>query len=207
MSPSPDLHSNFMEFMLEHNRSRMAGFKSWVFQPGMLFNAPGKWWGDQGPRYIPHEGLDLYSFLDANGTKQTVNQHTRIPAAFAGAIVKIDPDFLGKSIYLSHEIFSASGRQLISVYGHTIPRQSLQAGENVAAGEIIGLISGFPEKKTSLVPHLHITFAWVPVPVPLNHLDWRNLGNNSGITLVDPLAVISPLAGNQATGKPPFGKK
>ena len=49
MSPSPEIHSQFMEFMLEHNRPRMDGFKGWVFHSGMLFQAQEKWWGDQGP--------------------------------------------------------------------------------------------------------------------------------------------------------------
>ena len=180
-----------MKFMLEHNRPRMAGFKSWVFHPGMLFNAPGKWWGEQGTRYTRHEGLDLYSFEDAGGKVQTVDQQTRIPAAYAGHVVKIDPDFLGKSIYVRHAIFSTSGQQLISVYGHTVPGESLQAGQKVADGEIIGLISGFPDKKTSLIPHLHITFAWVPIHVALSQLEWKNLVDDPGIMLIDPLTVIS----------------
>ena len=96
---------------------------------------------------------------------KTVDQHTQIPAAFAGHIVKIDRDFLGKSIYMSHAIFTAGGRQLLSAFGHTVPRDSLQTGHYVAAGEIIATISGFPGKKTNLVPHLHLTFAWVPVDV------------------------------------------
>jgi murein DD-endopeptidase MepM/ murein hydrolase activator NlpD len=193
MSPAPDLQSKFMEFMVEHNRPQMDGFKRWLFQPGMQFNSPEKWWGDGGSRYTRHEGLDLYSFLNGDGSVKTLDQHTRIPAAFAGEIVKIDPDFLGKSIYISHEIFSADGRQLISAYGHTVPRESLTPGQHVAAGEIIGRISGFPGKKTSLVPHLHITFAWAPVQVTLSRLDWQNLGDDPGITLIDPLSVLSSL--------------
>jgi murein DD-endopeptidase MepM/ murein hydrolase activator NlpD len=182
-----------MKFMLEHNRPRMDGFKSWVFHPGMLFQAPGKWWGDQGPRDVPHEGLDLYSFEEASGRVANVDQQTQIPSAFAGQVVKIDRDFLGKSIYMSHAIFTAGGRGLISVYGHTVPCESLQAGQKVAAGEIIALISGFPDKKTTLVPHLHLTFAWVPVHVALNQLEWKNLGDDPGITLIDPLSVLSNL--------------
>jgi murein DD-endopeptidase MepM/ murein hydrolase activator NlpD len=191
MSPAPDLQSKFMEFMVAHNRPRMDGFKRWVFHPGMLFNSSGKWWGDQGARYTRHEGLDLYRFEDAGGITKTVDQHTKIPAAFAGDIVKIDRDFLGRSIYMSHAIFTAAGRRLISVYGHTIPRESLKSGQKVAAGEIIALISGFPGKKTALAPHLHLTFAWVPVHLALNQLDWKNLADDPGITLIDPLTVIS----------------
>jgi murein DD-endopeptidase MepM/ murein hydrolase activator NlpD len=193
MAPSHNLKSRFFHYMVENNRPQMADLQEWLFQPGMRFMAPGKWWGNQGTRYTRHEGLDLYSFIKADGTLHTVDQHTRIPAAFAGAIIKIEPDFLGQSIYLSHEIFSAHGHQLISVYGHTVPRESLQAGQKVAAGEIIGRISGFPDKKTSLVPHLHLTFAWVPVHMDQQQLDWKNLNNNSGITLMDPLSLLSSL--------------
>ena len=180
-----------MEFMLAHNRPRMDGFKKWVFHPGMRFQALKQWWGDQGPRAVPHEGLDLYSFETDGGRVKTVDQHTQIPAAFAGRVVKIDRDFLGKSIFMSHAIFTAGGRQLFSAFGHTVPRESLKSGQKVAAGEIIARISGFPGKKTNLLPHVHLTFAWVPADFRAEQLTWKNLGNDSGITLIDPLAVIS----------------
>jgi hypothetical protein len=177
--------------MVEHNQPRMAGFKSWIFHPGMLFQASGKWWGDQGRRAAPHEGLDLYSFADVGGITKTVDQHTQIPAAFAGHIVKIDRDFLGKSIYMNHAILTAGGRQLLSAFGHTVPRDSLKIGRQVAEGEIIAAISGFSGKQTNLPPHLHLTFAWVPVDVSPTRLTWKNLGNDPEITLIDPLGVIS----------------
>ena len=190
MSPSPDLHSNFMEFMLEHNRPQMAGFKQWVFQPGMRFQALQKWWGDQGRRAAPHEGLDLYSFEDGSGMIKTVDQSTQIPAAFAGHIVKIQPDFLGKSIFMSHAGVVAGGRRLLSAFGHTVPRNSLSPGHFIAEGEVIAAISGFPGKKTDLLPHVHLTFAWVPADFSPDQLTWKNLGNDPGIRLIDPLTVI-----------------
>ena len=193
MSPSPDLQSKFMEFMVAHNRPRMDGFEKWIFHPGMLFHALEKWWGDQGQRPAPHEGLDLYRFADAGGITKTVDQHTQTPAAFAGHVVKIHRDFLGKSIYMSHAIFASGGRQLISAFGHTVPRDSLKIGRYVAEGEIIAAISGFPGKQTNLLPHLHLTFAWAPVDVSPAQLTWENLGNDPGIMLIDPLAVISKL--------------
>ncbi len=191
MSPATDLQSKFMEFMVEHNRPRMDGFKRWVFHPGMLFKAQEKWWGDQGPRYTPHEGLDLYRFEEAGGLTKTVDQHTKIPAAFAGRIVKIDQDFLGRSIYMNHAIFTAGGRQLVSAFGHTVPRESLETGRLVAAGEVIATVSRGPGQKTALAPHLHLTFAWVPVHLEPDRLDWKNLAADPGITLIDPLTVIS----------------
>jgi murein DD-endopeptidase MepM/ murein hydrolase activator NlpD len=191
MSPSPEIHSQFMEFMLEHNRPRMDGFKGWVFHPGMRFQALEKWWGDQGLRAVPHEGLDLYSFEEALGRVKTVDQQTQIPAAFAGQVVKIDQDFLGKSIYLSHAIYTDDGRQLLSAVGHTIPREGLKTGQRVAAGEIIAAVAGVPGKKSNLPPHVHLTFAWVPKDFSVDQLTWKNLGHDPGIRLIDPLAVIS----------------
>ena len=190
MSPAPEIHSQFMKFMLARNRPRMDGFKSWVFHPGMLFQALGKWWGDQGLRAVPHEGLDLYSFEEALGRVKTLDQQTQIPAAFAGPVVKIDRDFLGKSIYISHAIYTDDGRQLLSAGGHTIPREGLKTGQQVAAGEIIAAVAGFPGQKSNLPPHLHLTFAWAPKDFRLDQLTWKNLGHDPGITLIDPLAVI-----------------
>jgi murein DD-endopeptidase MepM/ murein hydrolase activator NlpD len=190
MTPSPEIHSQFMEFMLAHNRPRMDGFKRWVFHPGMRFQAVEKWWGDQGPRAVPHEGLDLYSFETDGGRVQTVDQQTRIPAAFAGQVVKIDRDFLGQSIFISHAMYADAGRQLLSALGHTVPRDGLQSGQQVTAGEIIAAVAGFPGKKSNLPPHLHLTFAWVPVDFLLEQLTWDNLGHDPGIGLIDPLAVI-----------------
>jgi hypothetical protein len=184
-----------MEFMLEHNRPRMNGFKGWVFHPGMLFQAREKWWGDQGLRAVPHEGLDMYSFEEALGRVQTVDQQTLIPAAFAGQVVKIDRDFLGKSIYISHAIYTDDGRQLLSAVGHTIPREGLKTGQQVAAGEIIAAVARFLGKQSNLPPHVHLTFAWVPKDFRVDQLTWNNLGHDPGITLIDPLTVISPLTG------------
>jgi murein DD-endopeptidase MepM/ murein hydrolase activator NlpD len=191
MSPSPEIHSQFMEFMLAHNRPRMDGFKTWVFHPGMLFQALGKWWGDQGPRAVPHEGLDLYSFEAALGRVKTVDHQTQIPAAFAGQVVKIHRDFLGQSIYISHAMYADDGRQLLSAVGHTVPREGLQTGQPVAAGEIIAAVAGFPGQKSNLPVHLHLTFAWVPKDVRADQLTWKNLGHDPGVRLIDPLPVIS----------------
>ena len=119
-----------------------------------------------------------------------MDQQTRIPAAFAGQVVKIDRDFLGKSIYISHAIYTDEGRQLLSAVGHTIPKNGLQTGQQVAAGEIIAAVSDISGKKSNLPPHLHLTFAWVPKDVRVDQLTWKNLGHDSGIRLIDPLPVI-----------------
>jgi hypothetical protein len=190
MSNSPDLKSPFFSYLVANNRPDLDNFKQWLFHPGMRFNSLEKWWGDNGARSAPHEGLDLCSFEDANGNIKTLNRHIKVPAAFAGKIVKINPDFLGKSIYISHAIFDERGRQLYSAYGHTAPRDTLDIGSQVAEGETIALISPGSGKKTAITPHLHITWAWIPVSIALHDLNWDNLGKNPDITLIDPLSVL-----------------
>ncbi len=191
MSHSPDLKSPFFKYLVAHNRTGMGDFKEWLFQPGMLFQSLEKWWGGGGLRPTHHEGLDLYSFADARGRIKILDQHIRIPAAFSGTIVKIGPDFLGKSIFIKHEIFNESGRQLYSAYGHTAPLDSLTIGQVVAEGEIIAAISGCPGRKTAIAPHLHITFAWMPPRLEPDRLTWENLGHDPEITLVDPHSLLS----------------
>ena len=190
MSKLLDPKSTFLRSLVANNRPDLYNFKRWIFHPGMLFNSLEKWWGNQGIRSVPHEGLDLCSFEEENSSIKTLGPHTKIPAAFAGRIVKIDQDFLGKSIYISHEIFDDRGRQLYSAYGHTDPRDALNIGSQVAEGETIAVVSQGSGKKTTIVPHLHITFAWIPVPIATHDLTWDNLGKNLSITLIDPLSVL-----------------
>jgi murein DD-endopeptidase MepM/ murein hydrolase activator NlpD len=186
--------SKFFDYLLASNGPALAGFKSWLFQPGMLFNSLETWWGERQPRSTPHEGLDLCWFADGAGQRRRVAQDLRIPATFAGKIVKLDRDFLGISIYLSHEILAADGRQLYTAYGHTQPLASLQVGQRVAEGEIIATIAASSGKKARVLPHLHLTLAWMPRALATVRLAWQNLGHDPAITLIDPLAILAPPA-------------
>ena len=189
LQPDAIASSKFFDYLRASNGPALAGFTEWLFQPGMLFNSRETWWGERQPRSTPHEGLDLCWFAEAAGRISRVDQHLRIPATFAGEIIKIDRDFLGKSIYLGHEICAADGRQLYTAYGHTRPVASLQVGNRVAAGEIIATIAAASGRKTRVLPHLHLTLAWMPVPIAPDRLDWQNLGRYPDITLIDPLSV------------------
>jgi murein DD-endopeptidase MepM/ murein hydrolase activator NlpD len=169
----------------------MAGFKRWLFQPGMRFNSRETWWGERKPRATPHEGVDLCCLEDAGGQIKNLDKNIKIPATFAGEIIKIADDFLGQSIFLAHEIYATDGRQLCTAYGHTRPLASLQLGQIVAAGEIIAAVSSTADKKSKVTPHLHLTLAWLPVPLEPDRLTWPNLGRDPAITLLDPLAVLT----------------
>ena len=186
-----DLKSRFFDYLLAGNRPPLEGFQRWHFQPGMAFNSRQTWWGEKQPRSCPHEGLDLCCFEDSRGQLRQVGPDLQIPATLAGKILKLAGDFLGKSIYLSHEILAADGRQLCTAYGHTRPLASLQVGQPVAAGEIIAALAAAHGKKTRVPPHLHLSLAWIPVAIDPDRLDWQNLGRDPAITLIDPLSVLA----------------
>ena len=191
MSQAQAINSSFFDYLLASNRPYMAGFKKWLLQPGMLFNSQETWWGEKKPRATPHEGLDLCCFEDLTGQIKKLDKNIQIPATFAGKIVKIGHDFLGKSIYLSHEIFAADGRQLYTAYGHTEPLAAMQAGKVVEAGEIIAAVAAGPGKSTKIPSHLHLTLAWIPVSLPPDRLNWQNLGADRTIRLIDPRSILT----------------
>ncbi len=190
MVPAPDIKSRFFEYLLAINQPCLAGFTQWIFLPGMLFNSSEQWWGEKKPRSAPHEGLDLCCFANATGEITALDGRIKIPAAFAGEVRKIDRDYLGKSIFISHAIFDGKNRQLYTIYGHTQPGAAVCAPGGVAEGEIIGVIADLPERKTALLPHLHITVAWIPLLASLEVLAWKHLGNDERITLLDPLLIL-----------------
>ncbi len=194
MPAEAKITSSFCTYLLEHNRDLLPDFKNWTFHEGMLFEAGREWWGRQKPRRVPHEGVDFCCFENAAGEVVNLNGPLKIPAAFAGTIVKISRDYLGKSLFIAHEIFSESGSQLYTFYGHTNPGAAMAPGRKVAAGEIIAVVASPTREKTAVLPHLHISLAWLPRPLPLEHLDWRTMARDGRITFVDPLAIFEPIS-------------
>lgn len=180
----------FWEYLLASNKEYLHGFKRWIFQPGMLFNSWEQWWGDKKTRPDAHQGLDICLFEDTDGNIKNVDIHLRIPAAFGGEIVKIEPDFLGQSIYIGHHIFTEDEKQFYTVYGHTAPLPEVIVGKKLAAGELLGEIADVPAG-TSILPHLHLTLAWIPVAFNPERLNWQNLADDQRITLLDPLSVLA----------------
>src|SRR3989339_1498275 len=92
----------FTESLVRENALDECGFKGWVFYPGMLFNAKDKWWGDQGKRDKPHEGLDLCLYRDQQDRVFRLDEKTKIPALYDGLVVRIFDDFIGKSVMMEH---------------------------------------------------------------------------------------------------------
>ncbi|MBW1780941.1 MAG: hypothetical protein JRL30_09405, partial [Deltaproteobacteria bacterium] len=94
--------TRFTEILIRENGLNEPGFKEWIFHPGMLFHATGKWWGDKALRHRPHEGLDLLLYRDQQDKIVSLDKKTRIPVMFDGVVVSIIHDFLGRSVIVEH---------------------------------------------------------------------------------------------------------
>lgn len=182
------LELNYSDFLLRHNDLDELCFKEWIFHPGMLFGARAKWWSKSGTRDRPHEGLDIRSFRNLSGQIHHLDGNTKIPVMYDGEVLKVSDDFLGKSIYVSHEIFDSKGNQLCTIYGHTMPNNNVQVGKTLKQSEVLATVSEMGQFKAP--PHLHITLAWLPQSLPAEAIDWSIIGNPSIITLLDPLEFI-----------------
>ena len=182
--------STFKTVIAKHNNDfHTYGFKEWIFYPGMLFQDREAWWTDNGFRPAPHEGIDLCFYRDNEGQVRRIGNGTKIPVMYTGEIVRIHDDFLGKSIYVKHRINDKSGNDLHTIYGHTIPCNHHDTGKRVHEGDIIAEIAAIPEN-SKILPHIHITMAWIPETLFGKKLNWETIGNPHLVTLCNPLEYI-----------------
>lgn len=181
--------SAFGERLIRWNGLGAAGFAAWDFLPGMRFGDREAWWRDGAPRDAPHEGLDLGAFRTGDGRRVPLGPGVRVPALWAGAIVAVVPDFLGRSVFVAHDRRDGEGRRLHSVYGHLVPRPGTAPGAALREGEEVGAIAD-PAARSSTVPaHLHLTVAWIADGTP-GMLDWSVLRDRARALLVDPLPLV-----------------
>lgn len=184
------MKSQFIEFLVRHNNLNRFGFDAWIFYPGMLFNDLSTWWGDRGVRLRAHEGLDFCFYRDTGGQDRSLREKTMIPMMYEGEIVRIGDDFLGKSIFVSHNIYDACGNRLHTIYGHMNPYSGVTIGKVVGEGELIATIADTGKRTTKIPPHVHISVAWMPKSFPYERLDWKTMSDRSVVTLCDPLEFI-----------------
>ncbi len=180
---------HFGEYLKKYNRLDEAGFQEWIFFPGMLFRSPDKWWGNKGTRPVPHEGLDICLYRTKDGRQIRFDGSIKIPVAYNGEVIRIIADFLGKSVYIKHDIRDNAGRYFHSLYGHTMPLDFLRKGSIVNAGDIIGTVSDI-RKKTKILPHLHISMAWISENYSPEKLDWDIIGSSADIILLNPMDAL-----------------
>jgi hypothetical protein len=181
------LKSDFCKYIVKSNKDFMQGFKKWIFHKGMLFDSSEKWWGDKGKRPAGHEGIDLCQFEKNYGKIEQLNKNIKVPASFSGRIIKIEKDFLGKSVFIKHNNINSKGQNLYTLYGHIEPLASLKTGIKIEKSQIIGAVSDLSSK---ILPHIHISFAWISESLNPEELTWNNLRKNELINLIDPFLII-----------------
>ena len=182
--------TRFNEFLIRENALNKRGFKEWIFYPGMLFNAPDKWWGDRGKRDRPHEGLDLCLYRDRWDRILALDEKTKIPVMYAGTVVGVVNDFLGKSVIVEHGLRDKDNRRFCTIYGHTNPSVDIHVGRIVKEGDIIATLADSNRLKADIFAHLHISIGWASEVVSYDKFDWETIGASNTLTLRDPLPII-----------------
>ncbi len=165
-------------------------FKCWVFSPGMLFEAPDKWWGDYGRRDFPHEGIDFCLYRDASDNLRRLDERTRIPAMHDGRVRALFSDYLGQAVVIEHDRIPAIPEKAISIYAHTRPRAGILPGVNVREGDIIAAIAGTGRSKTNILPHLHFSLGRPSPNIDYNPFLWNQMRDPNLVTLHNPQGLV-----------------
>ena len=182
--------STFNSFFTKSNSYLHADrFKEWIFYPGMFFHDTEAWWTDNSVRPTPHEGIDLCFYGDNTGQVQRIDSGTKIPVMYSGNIVHIHNDFLGKSMYVKHNI-TDKGNTLHSIYGHTVPQSHCVIGTRVHEGDIIAEVAAISDE-SKVLPHIHITTAWIHRSLSCKRLNWETIWSSKSVTLCNPLDYIN----------------
>lgn len=109
---------------------------------------------------------------------------------YNGEVVHIGNDFLGKSLYVNHNIYNDNGNKLYTIYGHASPYYGIDVGKILNEGDVIATIAPI-RRKTKILPHLHISTAWLPESFLYEKLDWETINSCNTIILCDPLEFIN----------------
>ncbi|MFC2069377.1 hypothetical protein ACFLTP_10295 [Chloroflexota bacterium] len=181
---------SFKERLVGCNSQDDTEFEEWLFHPAMMFGSWHKWWGDMGNRDKPHEGLDLYFYRTKKRHIHYLDRKTKVPVIFKGQVMKVDDDFLGESLFVSHDHYDNDGSQLYTIYSHIKSCGRMCLGEGLEENDIIGTIADTKKSVGVVPPHLHVSVVWVPKSVRSRELGWEIISSHTEVTLIDPLRVI-----------------
>ena len=191
MTPYTLPASRFCELVVNHNNLSEQGFLQWAFYPGMLFQSRERWWDNGGFRDKPHEGIDLCLYNDQSGSTRALDTAAPIPVMYRGCVKNIIDDYIGKTVFMAHDIYNDTVKQLYSIYGHVEPLGRIESGVILEEGEIVGSIAGTEGKRLKILPHVHISVAFIPESFPAEHLDWKIMNESPDITLLNPLDIFN----------------
>ena len=182
--------THFTARLIEANGLDPEDFKCWVFCPGMLFEAPDKWWGDYGRRDFPHEGLDFCLYRDAADNLRRLDESTRIPVMHDGRVRALFTDYLGQAVVIEHDGAPALPGKAISIYAHTNPGDGIRPGATVRAGDIIASIAGTGHSKINILPHLHFSFGRPGPDIVYEPFVWNQMRDPGLVTLQNPRSLV-----------------
>ena len=183
-------NDRFHEMLIEENALDKMGFDRWVFCPGMLFNSMKKWWGDQGQRDFPHEGVDFCLYQDSSERILRIDEKNRIPVIYDGVVKAIFKDYLGQAVIIEHDRLVEDGRKLLSIYAHTHPRPHIRIGVKVYEGDIIASLADTSGSKANIIPHLHFSLGLPSPSLSFDAFFWNIIRKPDLVTLLDPLDVV-----------------
>jgi murein DD-endopeptidase MepM/ murein hydrolase activator NlpD len=182
--------TRFCEVLARQNDLDKHGFKRWVFQTGMLFEARDKWWGDRGKRGSPHEGVDFCFYRDRKGRLRRLSDATQVPTMYDGVVAGIVSDFLGKSVIVRHPCQRVCGAELVSIYAHTKPNNGIDVGTAVAEGQPMATLAHTEGPRAGTGPHLHLSLGWAVNGHAWQSFDWKTIGSSKTLHLLDPLQLM-----------------
>lgn len=182
----------FTRLIVEANRIDPENFQTWAFRKEMLFNAPGKWWGDLGQRDFPHEGIDLCLYCNRSGEVCRLGHKTRIPVMNDGVVKAVFKDYLGQAIVIEHTFAQEKIGRFISAYAHTVPQKGIAPGARVHRGDIIAHIADTRMSKAKIHPHLHFSIGRPSGTPAYDNFVWNMMRDPELVTLLDPLEIMDP---------------
>ena len=182
--------TRFTRMMIQVNNLNPANFESWAFCQGMLFGSPDKWWGDNGLRDFPHEGIDFCLYSDRSGQIRRLNEQTRIPVMHDGLVQAMFTDYLGQAIVIEHEYGHHQNGKFLSVYAHTSPQDGIRPGVTVNEGDIIATIADTKHSKAKILPHLHFSLGLPSPALCYDPFVWGIMRDADRITLLNPFDAI-----------------
>ena len=110
---------------------------------------------------------------------------------YDGVVIRIIPDFLGRSVVLQHGFEKDGKARFCTIYSHIRPQPDISPGREIGEGSVIAKVEDSFRSKTDIAPHLHISLGWVPWSTPNERLVWPEIGSPDVMSLLDPLDFIA----------------
>ena len=189
MSRSTHLQSDFISYLLAANPAQMDGFKEWVFQAGMRFQALEKWWDDQAPGSSPMKAWTCIVADVSGRVKTSWISRPKSRRHLAGRGRKKSTGISGE-VHLYKTMRSTrpaadNFRRLRPIYH---PQGwAARPASRLPQARSLRPSREFSAKKPTSAPRAPARLHGCRRFFRVDQLTWKNLAPDPGITLIDPL--------------------